>query len=141
MEATGSLALALFNRQVSRWRGDALYLHESDDPVLNSIFIEHNGPLLDPGPGRSRQAVLARLLQDAMHAPVGGKRGRPRRLVLSGVGPDCAEAAAITDGLVAHNLARVAPYVDFSVRARGPAVHRAAEPQHPPPIAPLLPAL
>ena len=107
--------MALFNRRVSLWRGDALYLHESDDPVLNSIFIEHNGPLLNPGPNHGKQAMLARLLQDAMHAPIAGRRGRSRRLVLSGVSPECAAAAASTDGLVAQDLARVAPYVDLSV--------------------------
>jgi len=109
------VGLALFNRRVSRWRGDALYLHESDDPVLNSIFTEHNGPLLNAAAGPEREAVLAEILREAMLGPISGEGGRPRRLVLSGVGPDCVAAAGRTAGHVAEHSARTAPYVDFSL--------------------------
>ena len=108
------LALALFNRRTSLLRGDALYLHESDDPVLNSIFTEHNGPLIRADCAAEREAVLGRLLHDAMHAPVGGARTRPRRLVLSGVGPECVRAAEQTGGFISEQVARIAPYVDFA---------------------------
>src|SRR3954463_10457304 len=64
------IGLALFNRRVSRWRGDALYLHESDDPVLNSIYTEHNGPLLDVAPGPARDSLLRDLLCEAMHGRI-----------------------------------------------------------------------
>src|SRR3954447_5913593 len=84
------VALALFNRRISRWRGDALYLHESDDPVLNSIYTEHNGPLLDVPPGPARESLLRDLLCEAMHGRIGEDGSKPRRLVLSGVGPECA---------------------------------------------------
>ena len=60
------VGLALFNRRISRWRGDALYLHESDDPVLNSIYTEHNGPLLDGAPGERREVLMTALLREAM---------------------------------------------------------------------------
>ncbi len=33
-----TVALALFNRRNSRMEGDSLYLHESDDPVLELHF-------------------------------------------------------------------------------------------------------
>ncbi|GAC1337032.1 MAG: hypothetical protein NVSMB18_01190 [Acetobacteraceae bacterium] len=108
------LALALFNRRTSLLRGDGLYLHESDDPVLNSIFTEHNGPLLNTEAGHRREALLARLLQDAMHAPMTGGRGGSRRLVLSGVGPDCSVSARLTDAFIVQDLARVAPFVDLA---------------------------
>ncbi len=106
------VALALFNRRVSLLKGDALYLHESDDPVLDSIFTEHNGPLLTEA-GHGHGVLLARLFQDAMHAPIGGARGRSRKLVLSGVSPACAAAAQSTGGVLMHDLTRIAPYVDF----------------------------
>ncbi|HYZ61474.1 MAG TPA: GNAT family N-acetyltransferase [Acetobacteraceae bacterium] len=111
-EGESLAGLALFNRRASLLRGDALYLHESDDPVLDSIFIEHNGPLVAKA-GPEREALLVHMLREAMHGVLGGTK-RPRRLMLSGVGPECAAAAAGTGGYVAENSARVAPYVDFS---------------------------
>lgn len=108
------IGLALFNRSSSAWRGVSLYLQESDDPKLNSIFVEHNGPLLDLPQGRDRHAVLSQVLHEAMHGPVEGKAGRPRRLILSGVGPDCAAAAACINGWIAQDVSRLAPYVDLA---------------------------
>ena len=58
------VAMALFNRRVSVLKGDALYLLETDDPVLDSIFTEHNGPLILSESGRVYEAFLARVLQD-----------------------------------------------------------------------------
>jgi CelD/BcsL family acetyltransferase involved in cellulose biosynthesis len=110
----GLVGLALFNRRVSRLRGDALYLHESDDPVLNSIYTEHNGPLLRPVPGQARDELLADMLRAAMYDSIEHVGGRPRRLVLSGVGPDCAEASSRIGASVGHGSARLAPYVDFA---------------------------
>jgi CelD/BcsL family acetyltransferase involved in cellulose biosynthesis len=108
------VGLALFNRRVSRFGSDALYLHESDDPVLDSIFTEHNGPLLAAaGPERIR--LMARFLTEAMQAPLPDRGGRSRRLVLSGVGTDCAEAAALTGAHLTEESVRVAPYVDFAM--------------------------
>ena len=108
------VAMALFNRRVSLLKGDALYLHESDDPVLDSIFTEHNGPLVVPPSGRVYEALLARVLHDAMHAPVVGRSSSPRRLVLSGVSSECADAALFTNGIMTQNVMRVAPYLDFT---------------------------
>ena len=108
------VALALFNRRVSLLRGDALYLHESNDPVLDAIFTEHNGPLMMARPDGEQVALLARLFQDAMHAPICGRRERSRRLVLSGVGPACAAALQMTGEYVVKAQTRIAPYVTFA---------------------------
>ncbi len=103
--------LALFNRRVSRHEGETLYLHESTDPALAATFIEHNGPLVAVDDAVLRQAVLAELLAQAMESRDGANRAR--RLVLSGVGPDCAEAALLCPGSVAEASVRVSPYIDF----------------------------
>lgn len=116
---TDLVAMALFNRRVSWFRGDALYLHESNDPVLDSIFTEHNGPLLTLPHGPEQAALLARLFHDAMHAPICGRAERARRLVLSGVGPACAEAAQQAGGVVGPVQTRLAPYVAFSALLPG----------------------
>lgn len=110
-------ALALFNRRASRLNGDSLYLHESDDPVLDSIFTEHNGPLL--ARHAAGDALLARVLTDAMVAPLDGRPARPRRLVLSGVSPGCAAAARHVNGILTQDVARPAPYVDFAALPSG----------------------
>ncbi len=93
----GELAgLALFNR-----RGGRLWLHEGGDPVLDSVFIEHNGPLVLPGAGRD--AVLDAMLRFA-------RRGR--QVVLSGVDGTVAASASRVGGV--HSLQdRVAPCVSF----------------------------
>ncbi len=113
------VALALFNRRVSRHEGESLYLHESTDPVLASTFIEHNGPLVAVSDPVLRQAILADLLIKAMNDRRGPEKARPRRLVLSGVGPDCAAAAVLCGGSVAESSVRVAPYVDFRLITPG----------------------
>lgn len=109
------IALALFNRRVSRHEGESLYLHESTDPVLASTFIEHNGPLVAIADPVLRQAVLASLLIKAMNDPRGPENARPRRLVLSGVGSDCASAAVLCGGSLNESSVRLAPYVDFGL--------------------------
>ena len=106
------VALALFNRRAKR-TGESLFLHESTDPALDSTFIEHNGPLVAVADPVLRQAVLGHLLTRAMTDGVGGAPGRPRRLVLSGVGPDSAGSAMLTGGYINESSTRLAPYVDF----------------------------
>lgn len=110
-------ALALFNRRGSRGTAESLYLHESTDPALDSTFIEHNGPLVAVADPVLRQAVLGHLLTRAMADPIDGNAAKPRRLVLSGVGPDCAGAALLTGGFVDESSTRLAPYVDFRLLA------------------------
>jgi hypothetical protein len=109
------VALALFNRRARRQGGESLYLHESTDPALDSTFIEHNGPLIAIADPVLRQAVLGQLLTRAMIDPLEESPCRPRRLVLSGVAPDCAGAALLTGGFVNESSTRLAPYVDFGL--------------------------
>lgn len=109
------VALALFNRRAKRRAGDSLYLHESTDPALDSTFIEHNGPLIAITDPVLRQAVLGHLLTRAMADPIGEEPSKARRLVLSGVAPDCAGAALLTGGFVNESSTRLAPYIDFGL--------------------------
>lgn len=107
------IALALFNRAASRRDGTSLHLQESIDPLLASIFVEHNGPLVAIADPVLRQAVLAEMFTHAIREPIESLPTHPRRLVLSGVGPDCADAAAMTGGLVDETSRRMAPFSDF----------------------------
>jgi CelD/BcsL family acetyltransferase involved in cellulose biosynthesis len=107
------VALALFNRAATRRDGTSLHLQESIDPLLASIFVEHNGPLVAIADPVLRQAVLVDLLTHAMRAPIEPLTTNPRRLVLSGVGPDCADAATMTGGLVDEKSRRMAPFSDL----------------------------
>ena len=113
------IALALFNRVANRRDGTSLHLQESIDPLLASIFVEHNGPLVAIADPVLRQAVLAALFTEAMRGPIGSLPMHPRRLVLSGVGPDCADAAAMTGGLVDEKSRRMAPFTDLKALDRG----------------------
>ena len=115
VERDGALVgLALFNR-AGRSDGGAWHLQESTDPALDSIFVEHNGPLVSISDPVLRQAVLADLFTHAMYDHVDGPAGRPRQIVLSGVGPEFADAIAMTGGLVDEKSVRMAPYANFAV--------------------------
>lgn len=106
------VGLALFDRR-SGPRGISLHLQESTDPALASIFVEHSGPLLSITDPVLRQAVFAALFTYAINGPIGTVTTRPRRLVLSGVASDCADAATMAGGLVAKKSARIAPYASL----------------------------
>lgn len=97
------VGLALFNRRNGR-----TWLHESGSPALDAVFIEHNGPLLRPGPASGR--VLDAILQAA--------RGRWGQMVLSGVGDGVAEAASRA-GAAVDRQTRRAPFVDLTAIASG----------------------
>ena len=115
VERNGTLiALALFNRKPGRSVFGAWHLQESTDSALASIFVEHNGPLVCIEDPVLRQAVLADMLAHAMREPVNDVTARPRRIVLSGVGSECADAAALTGGWVDQSSVRMAPFADFT---------------------------
>jgi CelD/BcsL family acetyltransferase involved in cellulose biosynthesis len=105
-ESGRTVALALFNR-----RRGALYLGESGDPALDSVYIEFNGVLAVSG----REAELTAICLDA--ARTGGRRQRliadvrKRRLILSGVSAATAAAA----GHIRFNRSLAAPLVDLSI--------------------------
>ena len=103
----GLLGLALLNR-----RGGRLWLHESGEPALDSIYIEHNGPLALPG--GDREVVLAGLLRCALADPLGRRGGA----VLSGVDGAVLAAAREVGGVAAHQ-ARATPFVDLSAIPAG----------------------
>jgi hypothetical protein len=103
-----TVALALFNR-----RGRTLYLGESGDPALDSIYIEYNGVLAETG--RETELTIACLQ---------AVRGRPARwreitgigtphLFLSGIGAEMAASMAQT-GVVFCNRSLAAPFVDLA---------------------------
>ena len=104
----------MFNRR--RGLRDALFLGESGDKALDSLFVEHNGVLLarDAPPD-----LVVSCLRAARTAPIGATRPwRPRRLVLSGVG----EATLAAARLVARSRLRrsvTAPFVDLARLRRG----------------------
>jgi len=108
------VALALFSRRARRRQGGSLHLQESTDPLLASIFIEHNGPLIAIADPVLRQSVLVHLLTYAMREPLGSRPAQARRLVLSGVSSECADAVLMTGGLVEEKSRRAAPYADLS---------------------------
>ncbi|MBP0445123.1 GNAT family N-acetyltransferase [Roseomonas sp. SSH11] len=97
-----TVGLALLNRHKGR-----LLLGESGDPILDSPFVEHNGPLM----ARGYEAVGPALLRAALRAP------GARRLVLSGVDPDLPDRMG---ALVLRRQERPAPWIDLdAVRQAG----------------------
>lgn len=113
-------ALALFNRRRDRWGTDALWLGEAGEHSLDSIFVEHNGPLIaaDADP-----QLLAACLHAALVAPIEAKGGQgPRRLVLSGVADTQLQIMRQAPGMVLRPvMTRAAPYV--AIAALGPGEH------------------
>jgi hypothetical protein len=102
-----TVALALFNRRRGRLGGATLWLGESGDAALDSVFVEHNGPLIE----RGREALLGDCLAAAFAAPLAG--ARRRSLVLSGVDATHVAAAGQVPGVLLRRAARPAPFVQF----------------------------
>jgi CelD/BcsL family acetyltransferase involved in cellulose biosynthesis len=97
------VAMALLNRRRGRWPGmDRLWLGESGTPALDSVFIEHNGPLIVRGEGD----VLRDCLRAVMRS--GG------RAVFSGVGSDLLRVLDSLPSAVIARQTRVAPYIDLA---------------------------
>jgi CelD/BcsL family acetyltransferase involved in cellulose biosynthesis len=98
-----TVALALFNR-----RGRTLYLGESGDPALDSIYIEFNGVLAETG----RENVLSIACLRAARVGFGGWT-RKARLILSGVPAETAIAAGEV-GAIRQNKSLSCPLVDLT---------------------------
>jgi CelD/BcsL family acetyltransferase involved in cellulose biosynthesis len=112
-----TMALALFNRRRPWFGAERLWLGESGIAALDSIFVEHNGPLI----AREWQVrLIAPCLRAALGMPVGGGRGRARRhVVLSGV-DDAQFGEVAGSGLLVREQTRSAPFVDLAaIRGRG----------------------
>jgi len=104
-----TVALALCNRTAS-WRdGETYWLGESGDPALDSVYVEHNGPLL----ARGAEALLAPCLRALL-----GTGGRGRRLRLAGVAA-ATFAAAHAAGAVRLRRRHAAPWLDLTALAAG----------------------
>ena len=102
------VGLALLNR-----RHGAFWLHESGDPGLDAIYIEHNGVL------------LACTAADLLAPCLGALLAPGRRLVLSGV--DAAElTAARRQGVVRLRRHSLAPYVDLAALPAAPEAYLAS---------------
>ncbi len=106
------VALGLFNRAPRRGFAAAgrLYLGESGDPAMDSIFVEHNGLLLD----RAETPELERRCWATLAALEAG-RGR---WVLSGL-RHTALAALPSDRIVRIPARRPAPFVDLAALPQG----------------------
>ncbi len=120
-----TVALGLFNRRQG-WLFDTLWLHETGVAQLDSIFIEHNGLLIDAeaaqADGRATgDRLRATCLAAARRAALPGQRVG-RRLILSGVDPAHLRAAAAT-GAVSGLITRVAPAVDLAALRRDGRAH------------------
>ncbi|MBV9250591.1 MAG: GNAT family N-acetyltransferase [Acetobacteraceae bacterium] len=106
-QAGETVAMALFNRR--RWPRDSLFLGESGSKVLDTPYVEHNGPLV----ARGAESVVPGLLDAARRGAAGRWRPiLPRRIVLSGVG-DSVLAAACGVGSVILKRSNAAPFVDL----------------------------
>jgi CelD/BcsL family acetyltransferase involved in cellulose biosynthesis len=109
-----TIALALFNRTRRLFVPEALHLAESGGGALDSVFVEHNGPLIESG----REDVLPAVLRSAVGAAVAAEgRARRRRLVLSGVDETlllAARAAIAGGGYTCLLRTRPAPFVDLA---------------------------
>ena len=108
-----TVALALFNCS-RRPFAPTLYLGESGASELDSVFVEHNGLLIE----RGREALLPALLRAAIDARIVGERWARRwRLVLSGVGEQplaAARAVIPNDDHIRLLQMRPAPFVDLA---------------------------
>jgi len=102
------VGLALFNRTAPPLTGlllPSLWLHETGRPPEDSVFIEHNGPLV----ARDRPDLLGPMLAAAL------RRGR---LMLSGVSDTVRDAAA-TIGQCHALITRPAPFAQLSGQSAG----------------------
>jgi CelD/BcsL family acetyltransferase involved in cellulose biosynthesis len=111
-----TVALGLFNRRRS-WPFDTLWLHETGKSQLDTLFIEHNGLLVDAGCGSATDdALRAACLAAARRAALPGQ-APGRRLMLSGVDSAHLRAAAAS-GTVSRLTARQAPALDLAALHR-----------------------
>jgi CelD/BcsL family acetyltransferase involved in cellulose biosynthesis len=109
--ANRTAALALCNRRNSRVFGETLWLGESGDRELDSIFVEHNGPLVARGTGA---AVVRHCLNALVFRGYDGGCIRTREIVMSGIGEELLLAAGETGAHLQTHASRLAPRIEFS---------------------------
>ena len=105
------IALALFNRRRERFGAECLLLGESGIASFDTVFIEHNGPLVARG---SVPFVLPRLLRTAIGGSLWRWPTAGRRVVLSGVNDEVLAAARASGLVTALRDTRLAPAVDLA---------------------------
>jgi len=106
-EGDTEVALALFNRQRGWATGETLHLGETGNPAWDSVFIEHNGPLL----ARDHKAALSAAWPAL---------GRARRVMLSGSQAAALPAPSAWPGMTSVTHAtRPAPYADLAALPAG----------------------
>ena len=106
------VAMGLFNRRRGMFGRETLWLGETGDPALDTVFIEWNGLLVETG---APPELHAACLRAARRAPVGGVAPRlARRVVLSGVDASVLEAARLVQPRVWLRRSLAAPYVDLA---------------------------
>lgn len=120
-----TVGLALLNRTLGWLGAEQLWLNESGDPVLDAVYVEHNGMLLT----QDAADLLPACLRAMLAAPIAPARrgGGPwgRRLRLAGV--DAAHLAAAQQIGAVHLLNEtVAPFVDLAVLPPGPEAYLAS---------------
>lgn len=114
-----TVGLALLNRTQGRLGPERLWLNESGNPVLDSIYVEHNGVLLAQDAADLLPACLHAMLATRISRTLraGGPWGR--RLRLAGV--DAAHlAAAQLIGAIHVSNQSAAPFVDLTALPAGP---------------------
>lgn len=113
------VALALFNRRRGRLGVERLLLGESGIPSFDTLFIEHNGPLVARG---LAPTLLPRLIRAALQQPAASERApaAKRVLSLSGVGADVLAAARSARAVINLEKTRLAPALDLAgLRRKG----------------------
>ncbi len=84
-----TVGLALFNRRKLRLARrvalDALWLHQTGDPAEDSVFIEHNGPLVADGEPGTARLMLRTALREGGLVLLNGI-GEPVRQAAHGLG-------------------------------------------------------
>ena len=110
----GAEGLALLNRRRA-WSGTRLWLGETGTPVWDSVYVEHNGPLLaEPG-----------LLPACLQAVLAGGGARGTVLRMSGVN-EALLAAACVAGTVRLLSRKPAPYIDLAALGGAPDAYLAS---------------
>lgn len=72
VEEGRTIGLALFNRRGVRLAPGALWLHQTGDAREDSVFIEHNAPLVMAGEARITRAILQHALEQGGVVMLGG---------------------------------------------------------------------
>lgn len=107
------VALGLFNHRGARLGSECLLLGESGIPSFDTVFIEHNGPLIARG---YAPLLLPLLLDAALKEPIAptGRRPGGRMVLMSGVDDALLAVARASGAVKEFRQSRLAPVVDLA---------------------------